>query len=237
MRLLIILVCILCADVEHEWVENWRHSFSPQYVCPTVRYAILDSILQLARSPDAKPDLDLWDPIEAWKAFLRPILPQDHPCLRTRSPRPFQSSNIWQIQSVLDSLKYSTDTASILELNGRLRQILSPELIVVPDISIALSLSPGTEFLSQCQELQSFLGPGIDDECMTIIAYSKCGWGSEFLHRWSGTLEAAVIRRHLNCFFWVRDNKLRSPFLKGTNDGEQLLVVDLIVVFLRRHFL
>ena len=203
-RLLIILVCIFCANVKHKWVKHWRHSFSPLYVHRTVRYAILNSILQLARSPDAKPDLELEDPIEGWQAFLRPILPQNHPCFGSRSIHVFQSSNIRQVASILDRQGYGFDMASILELNGRLRRILSPDLIAVPDISLPLSLSPETHLLRRCQELQAFLGPGIEDDCMTVIAYSRCGWGSAYLQHWfqhwSGTLEAA----------WLVDSLLRK---------------------------
>ena len=224
-RLLIILVCDLCADVEHEWIQYWHHSFSPLYVHSTVRYAILDSILQLARSPDAKPDLEWHSSIEAWQAFLRPILPQDHPCFSARSPQPFQSSDIWRIQSILDSQKHGTDAASILELNGRLRQILSPELIAVPEMSVPVSFTSGSEFVSRCRELQALLGADIEDDCITVLAYSKCGWGSEFLHHWSGTLEAA----------WLIDSLLRK--IEDTSDRHLQMLSHLVAANLIYHHL
>ena len=95
---------------------------------------------------------------------------------------------------------------------------------MIPKISIPISLSSGNEFFHRCLKLQAFLGPGIEDNCITVIAYSQCEGGSDFLQHWSGTLEAA----------WLINSLLRR--IEGTSQPPLQVLSRLLVANLIYHY-
>ena len=189
------LLVILTLNLVNERIdwndETFHRVFDPEISQRSPRYNVLIGLCTIAKATtSSSPIVEIppWNG-EQPQAFLRPILPADHPVLQSQwLPRQdvFQSAPVSVISSTLDSLGLSLDQEKLL---CRRRQLLA----ILPHNRMHSTLSTHLELFRLIREVESELDNPVDHRYMGVIAFSRCQEFAPFLSRWAQLSDAEYL--------------------------------------------
>lgn len=212
--LLILLLNLVPADGIQWTYKILREIFHPEYDSRSQRLNILRAVSKMSKSSpmqDFHIDAEGHTDAEAWRNFLRPIVGQDHPLLKTqRFEHIFQAATIKDISAILDGLGLHLDYEPLLHFRHRIQAILPRQLLGQSMVEVPLSLESCSNLIHILQEMGSEV-EGVDPRYITVIALHRSK--GLFLPNWVQTLDAAYLVQEVVQRFEAEPSQLNRVVL------------------------
>ncbi|KAL6241857.1 hypothetical protein RBB50_011102 [Rhinocladiella similis] len=206
-QLLVILLLHLVPADGIQW-SLLHEVFHPGYDSRTQRLKVLRALSEMSRSSFME---DFQIEAEAWRNFLRPIVNQDHPLLKTpRSERIFRAASIRDISAILDRLGLHLDDEPLLDFRYKLQAILPRQLLRLSMVNVPLSLESCSNLIPILQEMGSEL-ESVDPRYIAVIAWHRSK--GLFLPNWVQTLDAAYLVQDVVQRFGAETSQLKRVVL------------------------